>query len=86
MDQKFFAAQEAAIMAALARTRKLIARYLGKLTDKGWPYSWDFNLLHDLEYRLEQRLARVWQAYFDWHYVTFGWVSPFDSTGWVRVE
>lgn len=74
MDQKFFAAQEAALLAALARTRKLIARYLGKLTG-GWPYSWDFNLLHDLEYRLEQRLTQMWAAYFDWHFATFGWAT-----------
>lgn len=61
--------------AALERTRRLMAHYLAKFTAQGWPEQWDFDLLHDLEQRLQRRLAKAWAAYYDWHYSTYGWVG-----------
>ena len=70
-----FFAQVHAVSAALERTRRLMAHYLARYTATSWPFGWDFNLLHDLESRLQRRLAKVWAAYYDWHFTTYGWVG-----------
>lgn len=75
MKSAYFAAKVQHLTRALARTRRLIARYLRLLARTGgWPLAWDFNQLHDLEDRLEQRLRLVWGAYYNWHFTTYGWV------------
>lgn len=64
MTARTLATRKRALLAALARTRRLIARYLCQW-NASWPYAWDFNQLHELEARLEQRLVHLWQAYYD---------------------
>lgn len=64
MKARTLATREGALLAALARTRRLIARYL-RQWNASWPYAWDFNQLHELEARLELRLVHLWQAHYD---------------------
>ena len=76
MKSPVYSVKVNALTNALTRTRRLIARYLGLVgRSGGWPLEWDFNLLHDLEDRLEDRLHQTWGAYYDWHYLTYGWVA-----------
>ena len=76
MKSPVYSAKVKALTAALTRTRRLIARYLRLVGRTGsWPFAWDFNQLHDLEDRLEQRLRQTWGAYYDWHFTAYGWVA-----------
>ena len=75
-EQPFYSATVAALTSALIRARRLIVRYLGLVARTGgWSLEWDFNQLHDLEDRLEQRLRQVYGACYDWQYNTCGWVA-----------
>jgi hypothetical protein len=33
----------------------------------------NWNDIHDLEYRIKDRMRENWSAYHDWHLDTFGW-------------
>lgn len=68
----FFAKQEK-LFTALERFKKLYNKYLNDLTNldgKTWEekHNFDFNLLHDLEYRLKDRITDLQSIYYDFHF------------------
>jgi hypothetical protein len=72
MTQDFFIQKQEMLNKAHARVKNLIEKYKKDLRQKPEDPSfedkngWDFNLLHDLEYRMEQRLWDNWSAHKDW--------------------
>lgn len=70
-----FSAKESALLAALERAKELTQMYLAAYSPLylNWPFAWDFNLLHDLEYRLECRIKDIRSDFSAWHFDTFGW-------------
>jgi hypothetical protein len=44
-------------------------------TDEHERMFWDWNLLHDLQYRLECRLHDNYSKYQEWHFNTYGWAA-----------
>jgi len=48
------------------------AKIPDKWTDADREHFKDWNLFHDLQYRLEQRLWHNWSSFKDWHWDNFG--------------
>lgn len=64
-------AKQNRIIAAIERVKGLIKNYAEDLyKEGGWDAShdWDFNLLHDLQERLEQRANEVHSQYCDFNW------------------
>lgn len=67
-----FREKEARLFAAHARSAALLQKYLPQLRPQ-WPHEWDFNLLHDLNGRIEARIHDHQRKYYDWHWDECGW-------------
>lgn len=68
----FFAKQEK-LFQALERFKKIYSKYLKDLTNdngKAWEeiHNFDFNLLHDLEYRIIKRIEELQNKYYQFHF------------------
>jgi len=57
---------------AIERVKSLIEKYKKELMTWEENYSWDFNLLHDLQYRLEERANEIWMEHGNWNFETKG--------------
>ena len=61
-------ARQQKVIVAIARVKALIEKYKEDLyKEKSWEelHNWDFNLLHDLQERLEERANRLWSQFCD---------------------
>lgn len=61
----FFIKQKS-LFDALKRTKLLIKSYIKDLDN--WGYNWDFNLLHDLQDRLIDRIEVLQSEYYSLHW------------------
>lgn len=67
--EKFYKKQQN-LSDAYERSEKLIEWYTELLPK--WPHSWDFNLLYDLQDRIINRIHENRNAYYRWHWETYG--------------
>lgn len=67
----FFQKQNALFL-AIERQKKVFNKYLPDLYKNGvkWEqlHNWDFNLIHDLEERLKQRIEALQSEYYSFHW------------------
>jgi hypothetical protein len=75
MNKESFFKRQAHLFKALNRTKALIKRYIPELTNWEDKYNWDFNLLHDLEERICERIIDLQCDYNQWHFNEYGWVA-----------
>lgn len=77
---EIFTKTETRLKVAIAKVEAKLAYYAAenKKNNKPWGPAEeekfkDWNLLHDLQYRLESRLWDNYSAFTDWHWDNFGW-------------
>lgn len=82
MTAKYFIAKQDSIKKAIDRVNVKLAYYSsesakinGLWTDADHEKFKDWNNLHDLEHRLENRLLDNFKEYQSWHFDTFGWCA-----------
>ena len=67
-DLKYFKKKESQLKRAKDRTQKILRDFSkGKRTDEE-----NWNLVHDLEYRIDDRIWNNWSEFKDWHWDNYG--------------
>ena len=77
-DYDYFKKKEKLIHKAIERVKNKLLWFKsesekipGYWTDENREYFKDWNLWHDLQYRLENRMWDNWSEYKDWHWDTY---------------